>query len=76
MVFLSATTPNMIDFSDWIGRTKRRPVYVITTGYRPVPLYHYLYAGRDLHKIMDNRGVFYSDGYKSAKDALLSKKER
>lgn len=26
MIFLSATTPNTIEFSDWIGRTRRRPV--------------------------------------------------
>jgi hypothetical protein len=24
MIFLSATTPNTIEFSDWIGRTKRK----------------------------------------------------
>lgn len=28
MVFLSATTPNTVEFSEWIGRTKQRPVYV------------------------------------------------
>lgn len=34
LVFLSATTPNTVEFSDWIGRTKRRPVHVIRTNYR------------------------------------------
>jgi hypothetical protein len=38
MVFLSATTPNTEDFSEWIGRTKRKKVFVITTPHRPVPL--------------------------------------
>ena len=37
MVFLSATTPNTIEFSDWIGRTKGRPVHLIRTDYRSVP---------------------------------------
>ena len=26
LIFLSATTPNTIEFCDWIGRTKRRKV--------------------------------------------------
>ncbi len=38
MVFLSATTPNTREFSEWIGRTKRKKVFVITTPHRPVPL--------------------------------------
>ena len=31
--------------SDWVGRTKRKKVYVISTMKRPTPLEHYLYAG-------------------------------
>ena len=31
MIFLSATTSNTLEFCDWIGRTKRRPVYVTST---------------------------------------------
>ena len=58
MIFLSATTPNTIDFSDWIGRTKRKPVHVIRTNYRPVPLSHFLWAGLKLHKIMEGKGSF------------------
>ena len=38
LIFLSATTPNTVEFSDWIGRTKRRKVYVTSTNKRPVPL--------------------------------------
>jgi len=29
MVFLSATTPNTVEFSEWIGRTKQKPVRVM-----------------------------------------------
>ena len=44
MIFLSATTPNVVDIADWIGRSKRRRVYIIETYYRPVPLeYNLLY---------------------------------
>jgi antiviral helicase SKI2 len=28
IVMLSATVPNVMDFADWVGRTKRRVVYV------------------------------------------------
>ena len=35
---LSATVPNYMDFADWVGRTKRRQIYVMKTLYRPVPL--------------------------------------
>ncbi|CAN0357197.1 unnamed protein product, partial [Ectocarpus sp. 12 AP-2014] len=51
MIFLSATTPNTVEFCDWIGRTKRKPVHVITTTYRPVPLEHHLLAGNELHPV-------------------------
>ncbi|KAG2524178.1 hypothetical protein JM18_005143 [Phytophthora kernoviae] len=50
MVFLSATTPNHLEFSDWIGRTKKHKIHVISTYKRPVPLQHFLYAGKELFK--------------------------
>lgn len=28
IVMLSATVPNVMDFADWVGRTKARVVYV------------------------------------------------
>lgn len=45
MIFLSATTPNALDFSEWVGRVKQRPVYITSTPKRPVPLEHYLHSG-------------------------------
>ena len=71
LVFLSATTPNTIEFCDWIGRTKRKPIHVIRTNYRPVPLSHYLYAGNKLHCIMEGRPGFLAKGYSEAAKALL-----
>ena len=55
MVFLSATTPNTVEFSEWIGKTKRRPVYVVVTPYRPIPLRHYIYVDNSTCLIMDSR---------------------
>ena len=45
IIMLSATVPNTLAFADWVGRTKRKKIYVISTLKRPVPLEHYLYTG-------------------------------
>jgi antiviral helicase SKI2 len=71
MIFLSATTPNCFEFSDWIGRTKRKTVHVIKTNYRPVPLSHFLWAGAKLHKVMQGSAAFLDNGYVEATKALL-----
>lgn len=36
--------PNTFEFADWIGRTKKKKIYVITTNKRPIPLEHYIYT--------------------------------
>lgn len=65
---LSATVPNTLEFADWVGRTKKRKVYVISTLKRPVPLQHYLYTGcggksrNDRFLIVDADGKFKKDG--------------
>ena len=58
LIFLSATTPNTVEFSDWIGRTKRRKVYVTSTNKRPVPLQHYLLHDEEVYKLMQAEGGF------------------
>ena len=73
MIFLSATTPNTFEFSDWIGRTKRRPVYVMKTNYRPVPLSHYLWANLKLHTVKEGNSKFYDKGHQEASKALRPK---
>lgn len=76
LIFLSATTPNTLEFSDWIGRTKRKPVYVVTTNYRPVPLSHHLWAGSKLHKVLEGNGPFLDKGFAQATQALLPVSQR
>jgi antiviral helicase SKI2 len=44
---------------------------VISTAQRPVPLEHYLYAGKALHKIVDEKRAFLSEGYAIFLDILL-----
>lgn len=43
LILLSATVPNVMEFADWVGRTKRKRIYVTGTAKRPVPLEHNLY---------------------------------
>ncbi|KAJ3556495.1 hypothetical protein NM688_g1996 [Phlebia brevispora] len=76
IILLSATVPNTKEFADWVGRTKKKDIYVISTAKRPVPLEHYLYAGRQFHKIVDSSGNFLSDGYKAAAEALRRKQDK
>jgi superfamily II RNA helicase len=66
IILLSATVPNTKEFADWVGRTKRKDIYVISTLQRPVPLEHYVYAGRDVHKIVDAKGAWQPNGYKTS----------
>jgi len=80
IILLSATVPNAKEFADWVGRTKKKDIYVIYTAKRPVPLEHYLYAStsREMYKIVDAKGEFLGQGYKDAGEALKPKqvKER
>lgn len=75
IIMLSATVPNALEFSNWVGMTKRKKVYVISTMKRPVPLKHYLYTGhsketkKELFLLVDADGRFINKGYLDAKDA-------
>ncbi|KAK7095479.1 superkiller complex protein 2-like [Littorina saxatilis] len=79
IILLSATVPNHMEFADWVGRTKRKPMYVISTAKRPVPLEHFLYTGNsnktstELFLLVDAKGSFLTTGYSKA---VAAKKER
>lgn len=79
IILLSATVPNTLEFADWIGRTKRKKIYVISTPKRPVPLQHFLYTGNsnktsnELFMIVDANSRFLTRGYEAA---VAAKKER
>lgn len=76
IILLSATVPNTKEFADWVGRTKRKDIYVVSTAQRPVPLEHYLYAGRETFKIVNSSGMFLGQGYKEAGEALRRKQDK
>lgn len=73
LILLSATVPNTKEFAQWVGRTKQKDIYVISTPKRPVPLEHYLWAGKNIHKIVDAEKKFVEKGWKEADQALRGK---
>lgn len=68
IVMLSATIPNTLEFANWVGATKKKKVYVVSTLKRPVPLQHYLYTGSggkskpELFLIVEEAGKFIKNG--------------
>lgn len=79
VIMLSATTPNNLEFAEWVGRTRNCQIYVISTLKRPVPLEHFLFTNRqkkELYKIVDGGRVFNEQAYRQALQSLQSNKER
>ncbi|KAL4998068.1 armadillo-type protein [Aspergillus recurvatus] len=73
LILLSATVPNTQEFASWVGRTKKKDIYVISTAKRPVPLEHYLWAGKDKFKIVDSNKRFLESSWKQADDIISGK---
>lgn len=80
VIMLSATTPNNLEFADWVGRTRNCPIYVMSTLKRPVPLEHFLFTNRppkkELFKIVDGGRVFNEQAYRQALQSLQSTKDQ
>ena len=70
LILLSATVPNTYEFASWVGRTKKKNIYVISTPKRPVPLEHYLWANKGMYKIVSSEKKFLEKGWKDANDIL------
>jgi len=70
LILLSATVPNTYEFASWVGRTKKTDIYVISTPKRPVPLEHYLWADKAMHKIVGADKKFLDKGWKEANIAM------
>jgi superfamily II RNA helicase len=65
LVLLSATVDAPEVFASWLGDLKQRPIHLISTAYRIVPLVHGVYKDKDFHPIMDNTNKFSDGPYKS-----------
>ncbi|KAL2198862.1 NUC185 domain-containing protein [Corynascus similis CBS 632.67] len=70
LILLSATVPNTHEFASWVGRTKQKDIYVISTPKRPVPLEHYLWGNKNIYKIVDSDKKFLEKGWKDANAAI------
>ena len=76
LILLSATVPNTYEFASWVGRTKKKNVYVISTAKRPVPLEHYLWADKAMYKIVDPEKRFLEKGWKEANLAMSGREKQ
>lgn len=61
MVMLSATLDHPEYFAEWLGELKQRPIHLISTEYRIVPLTHTLWYQQRFHTLMDSKNT-YNDG--------------
>jgi superfamily II RNA helicase len=80
LVLLSATIERPEKFADWIGNIKQKPIHLISTEYRVVPLSHQL---PDKTVVMDSRDKFHKKVYTTwvnrfyeRQDEQLKHKER
>jgi len=64
MVMLSATLDHPEYFAEWLGELKQRPINLISTEYRIVPLTHTIWYGSQSHILMDARNVYNDKEYK------------
>ncbi|KAG5518297.1 hypothetical protein PMAC_003093 [Pneumocystis sp. 'macacae'] len=76
LILLSATVPNTKEFAEWIGRTRQKDIYVISTAKRPVPLEHFLWVDKKMFKVVNEKKVFLVQGYKDASMILKENKNK
>ena len=76
LIFLSATVPNTEEFAEWVGRVKRKKVFLITTAYRPVPLSHYLYFDKQLYPVCNATQGFLTTGHSAIRAAQQAKADK
>jgi len=65
LVLLSATIDGPELFASWLGELKQKPIHLISTLYRIVPLTHTVLRGKEAVPIMDSKDVFYTETYNS-----------
>ncbi|OWB73351.1 hypothetical protein B5S31_g3089 [[Candida] boidinii] len=75
VILLSATVPNTYEFASWVGRTKQKDIYVISTPKRPVPLELFVWAKDDVFKVVHANRKFLVKGFKDHEDKLVKRKD-
>ncbi|KAI5151133.1 antiviral helicase SKI2 [Enteropsectra breve] len=73
IIMLSATIPNAMEFSEWVGRTRKTPVYVISTFKRAVPLEFLLYCNSDVYSLFEPKKGEVPPSNLKTKPAMLPK---
>jgi superfamily II RNA helicase len=64
MIMLSATLDHPEYFAEWLGALKKRPINLISTEYRIVPLTHTLWYKDEFHTLMDAKNNYDDQVYK------------
>jgi superfamily II RNA helicase len=64
MVMLSATLDHPEYFAEWLGQLKQKPIHLISTEYRIVPLTHTIWYGQQSHTLMDSKNIYNDKVYK------------
>jgi superfamily II RNA helicase len=64
LVLLSATIDSADLFASWLGELKQKPIHLISTTYRIVPLEHYIIKRESFETVMDAKEQFHPDVYK------------
>lgn len=75
VILLSATVPNTYEFASWVGRTKQKDIYVISTPKRPVPLEIFVFAKDTPYKLITSDRKFSEQGFNAHVDRLENKKK-
>ena len=63
LVLLSATIEQPEYFASWLGDLKQKPIHLISTQYRIVPLTHAILMGKNPYTLMDHKETFYPETY-------------
>jgi superfamily II RNA helicase len=63
LVLLSATIDQPELFAAWLGELKQRPITLISTTYRVVPLIHQILIENEAHVVMDGKDVYNGSNY-------------
>jgi len=75
MVMLSATLDHPEYFAEWLGELKQRPINLISTEYRIVPLTHTLWYDQQFHTLMDAKNIYNDRVYKDWLSWRLNKEK-
>jgi superfamily II RNA helicase len=65
LILLSATIESPELFAGWLGELKKKPIHLISTQYRIVPLQHGMMKGSEIITVMDSKERFDIHAYRA-----------